>query len=274
MKKLGIKVKGFTLIVLLVVIAIIAILAAILFPVFAQAREKARQSVCESNEKQIGLAILLYSQDSDEFLPPASYNDPALPTTPSAWMYFVDPYIKGGVTQAASGNSGQSLSVYSCPNDSLTDVSKPPSPTHDYLANANIMPSWISATGYTPQTNPPTLLAKIHGPSQLVLIAEASGGSRIFSTGEDDVQVTPPGSGNVWQQCQAVYLRGRLRHSGGANYLLADGHVKWFLAPGTSYISTGPNFWNVTPIQSQTGIVWKQAQFPNAGGWFVENTKS
>src|SRR5437879_5589180 len=62
---------GFTLIELLVVIAIIAILAAILFPVFAQAREKARQSSCISNNKQVALATMMYSQDYDELYPPA-----------------------------------------------------------------------------------------------------------------------------------------------------------------------------------------------------------
>ena len=64
--------KGFTLIELLVVIAIIAILAAILFPVFAKAREKARQASCASNEKQLGLAIIQYVQDYDETFPAAS----------------------------------------------------------------------------------------------------------------------------------------------------------------------------------------------------------
>src|SRR5690349_3905542 len=70
--------RGFTLIELLVVIAIIAILAAILFPVFAQAREKARQSSCLSNMKQIGSALLMYVQDYDEVWPPSYYyRDPS-----------------------------------------------------------------------------------------------------------------------------------------------------------------------------------------------------
>jgi prepilin-type N-terminal cleavage/methylation domain-containing protein len=72
MKKSTLRKSGFTLIELLVVLAIIAILAAILFPVFARARENARRASCQSNLKQIGLGIMQYSQDYDETLPPAS----------------------------------------------------------------------------------------------------------------------------------------------------------------------------------------------------------
>src|ERR1051326_5185091 len=86
--------RGFTLIELLVVIAIIAILAAILFPVFAQAREKARQSTCQSNFKQIGMAVMMYLQDNDEMFPLGAYNPPGVPLI--QWYDLVEPYAKTG----------------------------------------------------------------------------------------------------------------------------------------------------------------------------------
>jgi prepilin-type N-terminal cleavage/methylation domain-containing protein len=81
--------RGFTLIELLVVIAIIAILAAILFPVFAKAREKARQTACLSNGRQIGTAYMMYAQDYDEMLLPACVG-----TGGPRWFNLVQPYMK------------------------------------------------------------------------------------------------------------------------------------------------------------------------------------
>jgi len=94
--------RAFTLIELLVVIAIIAILAAILFPVFAQAREKARQTSCISNMKQIGTAALMYAQDYDERLPRNWYGDLGMEATTAIgdaldrykWMDAIQPYVK------------------------------------------------------------------------------------------------------------------------------------------------------------------------------------
>lgn len=102
---------GFTLIELLVVIAIIAILAAILFPVFARARENARRSSCQSNLKQIGLGIMQYTQDYDEKLPmsewvyigPSVHGDVTTDTV--MWIDEVQPYIK-------------STQIFKCPSDS------------------------------------------------------------------------------------------------------------------------------------------------------------
>jgi prepilin-type N-terminal cleavage/methylation domain-containing protein/prepilin-type processing-associated H-X9-DG protein len=90
--------KAFTLIELLVVIAIIAILAAILFPVFATAREKARQSACLTNEKQLGLAFMQYQQDYDEILPPAQINATGTYNWDSLfWHDLIYPYVKSVV---------------------------------------------------------------------------------------------------------------------------------------------------------------------------------
>jgi len=112
------KKSAFTLIELLVVIAIIAILAAILFPVFAQAREKARAITCVSNMKQIGLGILQYQQDYDEYLCPANYLISPGPVE-YRWYNMVAPYIKNGTIIQTGLNSGHyngAGGVWHCPD--------------------------------------------------------------------------------------------------------------------------------------------------------------
>src|SRR5450631_1096445 len=102
----GVGSKGFTLIELLVVIAIIAILAAILFPVFAKVREKARQINCVSNMKQMGMGVLQYVQDYDETYPMSSFgytfSTPGGPET-AEWDTVIMPYIKAGSTVTRNG---------------------------------------------------------------------------------------------------------------------------------------------------------------------------
>jgi prepilin-type N-terminal cleavage/methylation domain-containing protein/prepilin-type processing-associated H-X9-DG protein len=98
--------RGFTLIELLVVIAIIAILAAFLFPVFAQAREKARQTACLSNLRQIGSAMLMYTEDHDGFYPPVLGREPQHRFLyESTWLARLQPYVKN-------------LGVFVCPSSS------------------------------------------------------------------------------------------------------------------------------------------------------------
>jgi prepilin-type processing-associated H-X9-DG protein len=255
------------------VIAIIAILAAILFPVFAQAKEAAKKTSCLSNTKQIGLAAAMYEGDYDDIIPLAGYED-FTNNTPTTWMYLVNPYVKSGYPVSTAYEDGKGYGIYQCPDYTPPPgTASPGSPSHSYAFNFNYSPTYItditSVYGFLPVHSATSLQA----PANVVLLTESMG-SRIFTDG-DDVDGFA-GQASVVQQERAVYLWGRIRHGGGANYGLQDGHAKYFKAPNPSYTATwtspsATTWQEVNPVTSGGPIVYKKSINPNAAGWFLED---
>ncbi len=186
--------RGFTLIELLVVIAIIAILAAILFPVFAKAREKARQSSCLSNIKQIATAMLMYVQDYDEEFPDkywgstSRYEWPNGAISRGMWIPSIYPYVKN-------------IQVFQCP-------SNPYRWKGQYIGNGFSYPINNYIDGY--------LLSDIRYPAECVMnicgwYYWSSGANNYESSGGN-----PPGGPSV-----------KKWHNDGTNVAFVDGHGKW-----------------------------------------------
>lgn len=273
--------KAFTLIELLVVIAIIAILTAILFPVFAQARAKARQASCTSNLKQISLAALQYVQDYDETFPFANYT-PNTDTTGNSnitWQALVDPYIKANFpANVGTATPDKVTSVFVCPDfDKSGRDSSTPSyrPALSYVANRYVFGTYALNVAEA-RRNPSLSLGDLDGVAQLVLFSETRGRC-VWTDGIDnaaDYTAIPDG-----RICSAEYFIGRTRHSGGSIYAFGDGHVKWTKAPEKSFTGnanatiTGDasTYDSLVPTPNPSGVVFRKTQFPNATGWFVEN---
>ncbi len=225
------RLRGFTLIELLVVIAIIAILAAILFPVFAKAREKARQVACLSNEKQMGLGFLQYVQDNDERFPCIRAVSPN-PGYIGGWANMIYPYVK-------------SVGVFGCPDDPAAN------PKVSYSMNYAV---WND--DYTAASNGLTV-AQFSTPASTVLVYE--GPYYRGTNGGGDPSVKLPGTdpatgwagGADWNTDNATGAPLGKWHDASAdrsnNYLAADGHAKYLKVSSVSwcYGGTAPN--NVPP---------------------------
>jgi len=231
---------GFTLIELLVVIAIIAILAAILFPVFAQARERARTTSCLNNFKQIGIGIMQYTQDYDETYPIYAENPtaprlaagqsyspsdpvipPANPTTPAemfhsatanqdgfiyTWMDYTHPYIK-------------SLEVFRCPSRTFPWVNSGGNKKYwPMMAYSGIISNYGNP-------NRPTRVAEINGSSQKILLVHHRLQAYMYVLPSDFATYLaglPSYTGDNKARATNMVI-----HQDGQVILFADGHAKW-----------------------------------------------
>ncbi len=238
---------GFTLIEMLVVIGIVALITALLFPAFSRVREKGRQTVCLSNERQLGVAILMYTHDNDDFLPP-DYN---------AWAGRIYPYVKN-------------VDVFHCPSDATT--SQPPYFPVSYGVNVDLRRVIVTTPGGI--TRVPRAMADVSGKTLLLFeVVHSSADLLMPSEGfEDDLPAplaTSVGGNGRWLSVTGVWMgsgrhfdinedvryatgimsdvgtppfgnyqdyEGAGRHQGGANFLYWDAHAKW-LAP--QQVSTG-----------------------------------
>ena len=220
--------RGFTLIELLVVIAIIAILAAILFPVFARAREKARQTSCLSNAKQLTLAAHMYASDYDDMIVPRSVGHWTFPAAYHRWFQLLPPYLKNTqVLSCPSQTSDFDLTAYG-----VGDL--------DYGLNRDI---------HTGDSD--CKYAEVKYPAETLLIADSD-----WTHSRDDTT-----SWHYWY-CTQSYTAARFipaRHNEGANMAFIDGHAKWHkigVDPSSAYV--GPVEFTLVPRD----ICWERDGAP------------
>jgi len=276
---------GFTLIELLVVIAIIAILAAILFPVFAKVREKARQTACVSDSKQIGLGILQYSQDYDEAYPLSAAGN-------VEWSALIQPYIKTG--KMATGPGGRVATVggaLSCPSAPDTEqanqwqvrddlfVSQPGAVTWAgtislgtlaTVANPGQKIMAFEAGSWGTQGNPVNpsgwnqatfIVDTWYGWAPAGIAADGNGISRHDLNGINGDCDVPNNSWNAfWDSCDGYP---RYRHTNAANFLFCDGHSKAMVKGELNY---SRDIYIGRMDESATPPSWYAGMFP-AGVW-------
>jgi len=235
--------KGFTLIELLVVIAIIAILAAILFPVFAKVREKARQTSCASNEKQISVALLSYLQDADEKFPCGTHNVgyPGIdPESGQGWAGQISGFIKSG-------------GLFKCPDDPTEPGSN--ESVDSYALNSNLIETTSNMNTGGPMATPSGINSStLTSPAATVMLFEEEGNqadvtnlqgntngefTSTLGDGLDAPDGTKTTTSYLWTYATGYMGASSLKpqanvptsavgvHIGGSNFAFTDGHVKW-----------------------------------------------
>ncbi len=213
--------KGFTLIELLVVIAIIAILAAILFPVFSRAREKARQTQCLSNVKQLVMGCLMYAQDYDECIPYNVMSASGGASSDYTWRSMILPYVKNSqLFQCPSYRAPQPM--YSGGLD-LTWAPSGYTPPQNGGYGINVV-NWVPNQSASSPPTPPygRALGAVDDGSSCMLIGEVSDAAGEVAQFDLNGGTCPYGTVVVGSNQAAV-----ARHNGGANYGFVDGHAKW-----------------------------------------------
>ncbi|MES2461754.1 MAG: prepilin-type N-terminal cleavage/methylation domain-containing protein [Armatimonadota bacterium] len=250
--------SGFTLIELLVVIAIIAILAAILFPVFAQAREKARQTACLSNMKQMGTALMMYIQDYDEGMPAWNELWPPPNTTNGGsegpggdnpgryWDAKLFPYVKSGNPTAPTTALADWGGVWQCPSAGGDKTATGDTTKKRSYGVGQGYAAWLSGNGPSPSgaTNGNftyRTFPEFEKPASTIFVTESGAlgltGQPYYTSGYWEHTTGLPTSG------YAIDRERPFRHNGGSNYVFSDGHAKWF-GFGAIYLppAAGSNF--------------------------------
>ncbi len=232
--------RAFTLVELLVVIAIIAILAAILFPVFARARENARRSACLSSSKHIGLGYQMYTQDYDE-------RTVRIHTQPGSigpvWTDLLQPYIKS--SQIYQGCPSRTFSAEWLPSDlSSTTTQNRGKLNVAYSYNSLYANTGTATDGQettppvgNPNTNPGLALAAMPVPAETIVFGDNASNYIVYSGSKTDITI------NLEEPYDSLSNAPNLRRAGtsnnnrsqafvglhfeGANFVFADGHAKW-----------------------------------------------
>jgi prepilin-type N-terminal cleavage/methylation domain-containing protein/prepilin-type processing-associated H-X9-DG protein len=208
--------KGFTLIELLVVIAIIAILAAILFPVFAQAREKARQTACLSNTRQMASAVMMYTQDYDEIYPRtlSKYQGKFWPGSGfTPWQEALQPYVKNET-------------IFRCPSSSFTEIfpGGQQNLVHGHYAMNQCF--GFEGSGGAFGASPTVTIASLERPADIIFAVDIW--DKIYYAYN-----TRPYWWNWKLGNNTGFYMPADRHNGGNNCVFSDGHAKWLSARET-----------------------------------------